>query len=686
MNNTEHSVAEVRVESLKSRLFRGQLPLYLRFIIPISLVIILSSVIISWIIINHEKARLKTNLQDKGSTLAEYLSLNSEYGVLTNNQESLQNLVKIVLKGKDMIYAEIKDKDGRILARDDKKEDISGSELVVITAPIFTQKVVRKREEIILPEEGEEQLKKEAISGGKEELFLEDKKKEVAEIKTEKIGDVNIGLSLREVNVTIKKTRNTIIVVTGLSVLLLILIVGFLSKLITGPIKRLVVATEKIAEGNLTETVEIRSRDEIGELATSFNRMAANLKLSIGRLHQTSDFSQAMILPKDMKTLLQVILNRILMIKKITKGIVFLWDEKERSFLSESFAGFNPEVNVKFKDDEFLKDLFIREDRAVYELKTEGGVWAEILINHGISHLVPMKTKNKVIGILTLGNKTGMETLTEEETDLLNTFARIGAMAIENLKLLQIQTENEILKLELEFAHDIQMRLLPQEIPQIKGFDICTLSLPAKEIGGDYYDFINLNGGRQFGISIADVAGKGVPAALYMAGSRSFLRAEAIKSIKTGEVLSKINGLLYEDMKGKTFVSMFYGIIDIPAKVLHFTNAGHISPLLYRKQGDRLIYLESHGFPLGIIHGTFYSDSGFPLMPDDLIIFYTDGLVEAMNAERELFGFQRLEDILINTCSMDVKFVIDKIMTEVSKFLKGENLMDDLTLVAMKVN
>ncbi|MBI4689338.1 MAG: SpoIIE family protein phosphatase [Nitrospirae bacterium] len=665
----------------------NRFPLYLRFIIPISLIIILSSVIISWIIIDHEKARLKTNLQDKGTTLAEYLSLNSEYGVLTNNQESLQNLVRIVLKGKDVIYAEIKDTEGRVLARNDKKEDISESELMVITSPIFTQKVIRKKEEIgIFPEEGEKQLKKEAISGGKEGLFLEDEKKEVAETKTEKIGDVNIGLSLKEVNATIKKTGNTIIVVTCLSVLLLILIVGFLSRLITGPIKKLVVATKKIAEGNLTETVEIKSGDEIGDLATSFNRMVANLKLSIEHLHQTSDFSQAMIPSKDMDGLLYTILNRILQIKGITKGIIFLWDERNKSFLPKSFAGIDSEVKIKFQDNKFLKDLFSGEDKAIYELNTEAGVWAKILINLGINYLIPLKSKNRIIGIVALGSSSLIETFSEEEIDLLNTFAHIGAMAIENLKLLQIQTENEILKLELEFAHDIQMRLLPQEIPQIKGFDIFTLSLPAKEIGGDYYDFINLNGGNQLGISIADVAGKGVPAALYMAGSRSFLRAEAIKSIKPGEVLSRINGLLYEDMKGKTFVSMFYGIIDIPTKVLRFTNAGHISPMLYRKQGDKLVYLESHGFPLGIIHGTFYQDSNFHLMPDDLIIFYTDGLVEAMNAERELFGFHRLENVLINTSSMDIKSVIDKIMAEVSDFLKGENLMDDLTLVAMKVN
>jgi serine phosphatase RsbU (regulator of sigma subunit)/HAMP domain-containing protein len=676
-------------------------PLYLRFIIPISLIIILSSVIISRIIINHEEMRLKTNLQDKGTTLAEYLSLNSEYGVLTNNQEALQNLVQIVLKGRDVIYAEIKDIEGRILARDDKGEALSEDKPMVITMPIFTEKVIRKKEEIgIFPEEGEEQLKKdnenppsppfskggkEGFSEQKEGLFLEDEKKEVAETKTEKIGEVNVGLSLKEVNVAIGKTRNTIITVTGLSVFLLILIVGILTQFITRPLKRLVSATKKIAEGNLTETVEIKSRDEIGDLAISFNRMVAELKLRIEHLHQSSDFSQAMIPSKDMESLLDVILNRILMLKKITKGIVFLWDVKDRSFLPKSSAGLDSEVKIKFQENKFLKDLFTKEDRTIYELDSGAGVWAKPLIDYGISHLVPLKSKNKIIGIVALGDGSLIETFTDEESDLLNTFVRIGAMAIENLKLLQIQTENEILKMELEFAHDIQMRLLPQEVPQIKGFDIFTLSLPAKDIGGDYYDFINLNGGRQLGISIADVAGKGVPAALYMASSRSFLRAEAVKNIQPSAVMSKINGLLYEDMKEKTFVSMFYGVIDIPTKVLHFTNAGHISPLLYRKQLDKLTYLESHGFPLGITHGVFYSDSSITFIPDDLIIFYTDGVVEAMNPEGELFGFQRLEDILINAGSLDTKSLVDRIMAEVSSFSKGQHLMDDLTLVVMKV-
>lgn len=211
---------------------------------------------------------------------------------------------------------------------------------------------------------------------------------------------------------------------------------------------------------------------------------------------------------------------------------------------------------------------------------------------------VPLLVKDKVIGVIQVCNKKKDVVFRKEDEHLLVSFAVHAAIAIENATLYQEVAEKERMKKELEIAHRLQTSLLPENPPQVKGYEVGAMSVPAMEVGGDFYDFIDVSEGK-IGFVIGDVAGKGLPAALFMALSRSFLRAEAIGNLKAKTVMEKTNRLISEDAREGMFVTAFYAILDIPGKNLRLSNAGHNKPYLQAAQFVELIKKEVEQFTEG---------------------------------------------------------------------------------------
>jgi sigma-B regulation protein RsbU (phosphoserine phosphatase) len=236
---------------------------------------------------------------------------------------------------------------------------------------------------------------------------------------------------------------------------------------------------------------------------------------------------------------------------------------------------------------------------------------------------------------------------------------------------------------EMETAKGIQQSLLPESPPQVEGFELAALSLPAWEVGGDFYDFISISQDK-WGLVIADVSGKGVPAALFMALSRTLVRANAVGDLTASEAIQRANSLIAQDARSGMFVTLFYAVLESKRKRLNYVNAGHNPPLLLKGSAGGIILLQAKGIALGVMDDIDLEEGELELASNDTVILYTDGVTEAINEKEEQFGQERLMQVIAQSTDLPAQDLIDKIKEEVTAFAKGQPQFDDFTLVVLK--
>src|SRR5918999_780202 len=240
--------------------------------------------------------------------------------------------------------------------------------------------------------------------------------------------------------------------------------------------------------------------------------------------------------------------------------------------------------------------------------------------------------------------------------------------------------ERERIEQELRVARRIQQELLPETLPNLDGWWIATHYGPAREVGGDFYDFLELSNGR-LGLVVGDATGHGMPAALVMATTRGMLRAVVQFSESPGEVLARVNEALVADIPPSTFVTCFYGVLDPESGRFLYANAGHNPPC--RRHNGRADELRARGMPLGLMPGTGYEEKEDVLEAGDSTLFYSDGLVEAHDPQREMFGFPRLRALVAE--HVEEGSLVDFLMDEVRSFTsEGWEQEDDITLVTLR--
>ncbi len=237
---------------------------------------------------------------------------------------------------------------------------------------------------------------------------------------------------------------------------------------------------------------------------------------------------------------------------------------------------------------------------------------------------------------------------------------------------------------EMEIAGGIQQSFLPESSPQIEGMELAALNAPAKEVGGDFYDFIPISTDK-WGLVIADVSGKGVPAALFMALSRTLVRANATGNLTAAAAIERANDLIAEDERANMFVTLFYCILDPKEKTLTYVNAGHNFPLMLRENGNVLIMLEAKGIALGIMPSIELEEKEIALRQGDIVVLYTDGVTEAINDKEEQFGVERLVSTIEENRNLSASELIKRIQQAVTEFSQGQPQFDDLTLMILKV-
>ena len=302
----------------------------------------------------------------------------------------------------------------------------------------------------------------------------------------------------------------------------------------------------------------------------------------------------------------------------------------------------------------------------------------------GVKLAIPLISQGELIGVLNLGARLSEQEYSSDDRRLLDNLAGQAAPALRVGQLVREQEAEAVTRQryeqELEVARLIQSHFLPKTLPDLPGWKIAACYQPAREVGGDFYDVIPLPDGR-FGFVVGDVTDKGVPAALVMSATRSLLRAAAQRLVEPGEVLERVNEQLCPDMPEKMFVTCLYGVLDPATGHLRFANAGHDLP--YVKTADGVVELRARGMPLGLMTGMPYEEKEIDLAPGDSVLLHSDGIVEAHDPDRGMFGFPRLMQTVADSPSGQA--LIDRVLRDLDEFTgPGAMQEDDITMVTLE--
>ena len=294
---------------------------------------------------------------------------------------------------------------------------------------------------------------------------------------------------------------------------------------------------------------------------------------------------------------------------------------------------------------------------------------------------VPIVSGGDVIGALNLESDT-LDAFSEADVEYLEFFSVAAAISIEKAVLHREVLEKHRIEQQLSIAKEVQMALLPAADPVLDGYDIAGTNVPTWEIGGDYFDFLPQPDGR-LGVAIADVSGKGVPAALIMATFRAALRAQRVKGAALDAIAGRLNRILLDSMDSARFVTAFYGLLEPRTGALAFANCGHNPPLLLRAGGPRDV-LASGGPALGMWDAATFVPGAASVQPGDILVLYTDGVIEVMNGAGEMFGVDRLEDVIRRRPGHSSRNLVDAVIDATRAFAGRAGFEDDFTLVVIR--
>lgn len=393
----------------------------------------------------------------------------------------------------------------------------------------------------------------------------------------------------------------------------------------------------------------------------------------------------------DLAELLELIMKIARTEVKADRGTVFLVDKPHRELWSIVASGLeHQELRVPFGRgvagrvaetgeiinvaDAYSLSFFDRS----FDQKT--GYTTKSLLCLPIRH-----HNNEIVGVLQLLNQSTHGRFTAEDQEFLTKLTGHMAMALENARLHREALEKQRMERDLAVARNIQRSLLPEAPPVVPGYEIAVVNQMCYEVGGDYYDFLNL-GPQTLLIVVADVEGKGVSSALVMSNLQATLRA-LVMHLHSLEVLTiSLNEMIYHDTKSEKFLSIFLGLIDIRRGGLHYINAGHVPPIVVKGSSGEYKPMESGGTVIGLFPEAEYARGSMKLDPGDIMVCCTDGILEANNAQDEEFGVERLAAAVARHAKKPAKQIVDEVLKEVEAYSKGGCNIDDKVLMIVKVS
>lgn len=401
-----------------------------------------------------------------------------------------------------------------------------------------------------------------------------------------------------------------------------------------------------------------------------------NVLRNLGRELQTT-IELEDLLTRSIRTIAESLLLRRAYLVALPRGVVLL----------RAGAGPLPAPEDQAQIPDILTRLPVSADSVRLTDPVPGLTLADrgLLVGRlGISVILPLHSRGETVGALLLGEKLTGTDYTSEDVSLLSMLAGQMSVSLQNALLVREREQVVRIEEELRLARQIQRSFLHSEFPTPPRFDVHAVNIPSKEVGGDFYDLVPARDGV-FLLAIADVAGKGVPAALLSSMLQASLRTQAGSIASVSEILRNINSLVYRATAVHQFATFFIARVENDTLHMTFSNAGHNYPVVVRREGEPL-FLERGGIVLGILDGAGYEEERVRLRTGDLVVLYTDGISEAMNRDGELFGDARLYELVgrlpHHLCARDVS---EKIFASLREFLDGEEARDDMTLMVLRV-
>jgi sigma-B regulation protein RsbU (phosphoserine phosphatase) len=385
---------------------------------------------------------------------------------------------------------------------------------------------------------------------------------------------------------------------------------------------------------------------------------------------------------------LENIMDRVIQVTGAERGFLMLCDDEKEELTFKVARGINrsdlesPAFQVSttiLRQVEQTRQALLT-DNAQFDPRFKRGESIMILGLRSIL-CVPILVKSRLIGLVYVDNRLQAGLFREDHLALLTAFAAQAGVAIENARLYGVAVEKGRMEKELQMAHDIQRGLLPRELPAIPGYEIVADWKSAREVAGDFYDCFMLPNG-DFGVVIADVSDKGAPAAIFMAVARSLIRGSALSEHTPEDTLRQANKIILSDTQSGMFVTVYYSILKAGGKITGI-NAGHNRPLLYHTAEKTHEFLPRGGRPLGWFDDLPLRAVDIQLNPGDVLVYYTDGLTEAENIQREPYGEERLLNVVRASAGLPAAEILKRIIDSVVAFMGSAPPFDDTTLVVV---
>jgi sigma-B regulation protein RsbU (phosphoserine phosphatase) len=437
------------------------------------------------------------------------------------------------------------------------------------------------------------------------------------------------------------------------------------------------------------QVLSLRLRATNNHFISELEKHTQQWKLEVEKLEKLIEATKNVNSTLDLDKLLKIILDTALKIVDGDRGTLYLVDESKNELWSKLFVG-KERVTIKLPigkgiagyvaatgDTLNIEDAYV-DPRFNPNVDKKTGYRTKTIL------CMPLKNKDeKIVGVLQLLNKR-KGIFTQDDEHFLRALSIHAAIAIENARLYESEKAFQQMREEVRLAAKIQMELLPKTNPKVQCYDIAGKSIPAKAVGGDYYDFITIDDSH-LAICLGDVSGKGLPASLLMANLQATLRGQSFGECSPKECLNRSNALLYSSTSADKFVTLFYGLLDIKNHKLTYSNAGHDNPFLLTSNNSAK-RLKTGGIVLGIMDKFPFEEEVVELQTGDLIAIYSDGIAEAMNGKDDMFGEERIFELLQYNRAESSEKIIDLIIESVKNFAGTTPQFDDITLVIIKKN
>lgn len=426
-------------------------------------------------------------------------------------------------------------------------------------------------------------------------------------------------------------------------------------------------------------------RKELEETYNSLVQKSTQLEYSnqilerrVENLSNLNSLSRAVLSVLDLDNIINIILDAYFVLTGAKRISLYLW-EAEGLINKKTKGECNFKENLLFSEEE-IKEFTKKDYQEMYEKLSK----KFILADNEVIVISPLVVKEKQLGVIyVIEDKNKLIDLDEETISALVIQVSI---AINNAQIYSELIVKERMSNELDVASRIQKKILPADVDEIFGLEIAQYFEPAKEIGGDYYDYTILDD-NVFSITIADVSGKGVPAAFLMALGRSVLRTLTLTGdFAPNENLNELNKIIYSDITEDMFITMMHSKYNKENKTLYYSNAGHNPLVVYRASTDSIELHTVKGVAIGFLEEYKYRQGEIQLNKGDIVIFYTDGITEAENSNKEMFGLESLKEVIYNNKNKSPKELRKVILESINRFRKDYEQTDDLTFVILKSN